>query len=122
MFGEIAANLVLDDALSVLDVLQTFFDLFLERRLEVELVHRVERHHWMKEMVCVEAFRADLLLAFETKQYVVLHMLPTFVGEIGEFSGRCHFLLANVDLGLAILVLRKELIPLDGFLDQGEVF
>ena len=59
--------LVLDDALSVLDVLQTFFDLFLERRLEVELVHRVERHHWMKEMVCVEAFRADLLLAFQAE-------------------------------------------------------
>ena len=44
----------------------------------------------MKEMVCVEAFGADLLLAFETKQNVVLRMASTFVGEttadIDEFN------------------------------------
>ena len=87
VFGEVAADLVLNHALSVLDVLQTFFDLFLERRLEVELVHRVERHHWVEEMVSVEAFGADLLLAFETKQNVVLVMQLTYVGKIREFSG-----------------------------------
>ena len=67
VFRKIASNLVLNNALSVLDVLQTFFDLLLERRLEVKLINRVKRNYWMQQMVSVEALGADLLLTFETK-------------------------------------------------------
>ena len=79
MLRQIAANFILYDALPQLDVLQTLFDLFLERRLEVQLIHRVQRHDRMQQVVRIQALGANLLLALEAEQNVILAVLGALV-------------------------------------------
>ena len=45
VFLNILANFVLDDALLVFDIIETFFDFLLEGAFEVKLIDGVERDH-----------------------------------------------------------------------------
>mmetsp|Transcript_26368 Transcript_26368/g.40238 ORF Transcript_26368/g.40238 Transcript_26368/m.40238 type:complete len:342 (-) Transcript_26368:705-1730(-) len=86
MLSEILPNFLVDDALSELDVFQAFLDFLLERSFEVELVHRVEGHHWMKKMVRVKALSANLFLALQAVEDIILNMASA-LRRVSDVSG-----------------------------------
>ena len=72
MLLKILAYLPLHKALRFSHLLKGLLYLLLQRRLEVELVDTVQRDDWMQQVVSVETPGADLLLALEAEQDVVL--------------------------------------------------
>ena len=69
----------MDCSLTKLDVLKRLLDLFLERGLEVEFVHRVQGHNWMQQVIGIETLGAYLFFTLKAEQDEVLNMLNTFV-------------------------------------------
>lgn len=75
MLSQVSVYLVLDHALSEPDVLEALLDLFGQRCLEVQLVDAIQRDHWVQQVVGVQTLCANLLLALQTEQDEVLHVL-----------------------------------------------
>ena len=76
---EIVAYLALHKGLRRSHFLQALLDLLLQRRLKVKLVNTVQGNHRVEQVVRVEALGADLLLALQTEQNVVLGVLGTLL-------------------------------------------
>ena len=68
VFPQSCADLPVEGRLPLLDICQRSLDLLLDRDIEVKLVQRVQRHHWVQQMSRIEAPGADLLRIFETEK------------------------------------------------------
>lgn len=106
VLGEVLLNFVLHHLFSELYVLQTFLNFFLQRSFKIKFVHRVQGNNRMQQVIGIQAFCANLLLALQTKQDVVCRMESAFV-----FS---HYLL---DLYRGILSLLSFFEFADGVLN-----
>ena len=67
VFRQILPDFALNDRLTIFDILERFFNLFLERSFEIQFVHGIEGHHRMKQVVGVKALCANFLLAFKAE-------------------------------------------------------
>jgi len=95
----------MDHGLTKLDVLERLLNFFLERGLEVELVHGVQRHDRVQQVIGIETLGAYLFFAFQTEQNKVLNMLTALVLHFDR--------IVHAFLGLSFLLYRAAL---DGFL------